>query len=634
MSAFRTKLARPLNIALWVLVDAALCNAAMILAQQFRFGIEIPAIFFQRYINLAPVMTALCILSFFAFGLYRNIWKFASVSSVFSILLATLAGCVATYAYSLISYAVTQPENYALLHRTIYMLHWLIFMALTVGSRYFYRLAFTFSFKRSTEGTTRRLMIVGAGWAGANVIRDIKSGRYAGSQAVIAVDDNPGVAGSKLNGVKVLLGTASIPKYAAEYAIDDIVIAIATPNGSLRELIETCLSTGCRVRRVTSLEDLSLKGTQSEVRDLNIADLLGRSETNLNMTQVAAYFAGKTVMITGGGGSIGGELCRQVLTFQPRLVVLYDINENYLYDLFADLKRHHGDALKDMLLLRVGSVQDAARLDEVMDAFPFDVVLHAAAHKHVPLLEDSPVQAVKNNIFGTYTVASRAAAHGVKRFVMISTDKAVNPTNVMGATKRAAEKVVAAVGGASGTEFVSVRFGNVLGSHGSVVPLFERQIRAGGPVTVTHPDIVRYFMTIPEAASLVLQAAVLAKGGELFVLDMGQPVLIRELAERMIQLYTAQGGPNRVEIAYTGLRPGDKLYEELLTDDESLVKTELDKIYVTKPDRITDAELQEMLKTLRKCMEERGDMRACLHEIIPSFREAEEVNGQAADAKA
>ena len=631
MSSFRTKLTRPLSVALWVLLDAALCNAAMILAQQFRFGVAIPEIFYQRYVNLAPVLTLLCVLSFFLFGLYRNTWKYASVSSVVSILLATLTGCLATYAYSLIGYAVTQPENYSLLHRTIYMLHWLIFMALTVGSRYLYRLAFAYSFRRGGKGTARRLMVVGAGWAGANVIRDIKNGRYANSQAVIAVDDNPRIENSRLNGVKVLRGTANIPKYAKEYAIDDIVIAIATPSGSLKELVETCLSTGCHVRRVSSLEDLNLKGTQSEVRDLNIADLLGRSEAQMNMTQVADYFAGKTVMITGGGGSIGGELCRQALPFQPAKVVLYDINENYMYDLFADLKRTYGDGLKDVLVLRVGSVRDEARLDEVMDEFPPDVVLHAAAHKHVPMLEDSPVQAVKNNIFGTHTAGRCAVKHGVKRFVMISTDKAVNPTNIMGATKRAAELVVAALGNGSDTEFVSVRFGNVLGSHGSVVPLFERMIRAGGPITVMHPDIVRYFMTIPEAASLVLQAAVLAKGGELFVLDMGQPVLIRELAERMIQLYAAQGGQNRIEIVYTGLRPGEKLYEELLTDDESLVKTELDKIYVTKADVITQDELQRMLNTLQQCMDTRGDMRACLHGLIPTFREAGEVNGQAAN---
>ena len=632
MSFWKAKLAKPLQIGLWLLVDAALCNAAMILAQQFRFGVEIPELFFQRYINLAPVMTALCLASFFAFGLYRNLWKFASVSSVFSILLATLIGCGATYAYSLISYLITQPQNYALLHRTIYMLHWLIFVALTVGSRYLYRLAFTLSFKRGGEGPARRLMIVGAGWAGANVIRDIKSGRYAGSQAVIAVDDNPSVAGSRLNGVKVLKGTASIPRYAKDYRIDDIVIAIATPNGSLKELVETCLSTGCRVRRVTSLEDLNLKGTQSEVRDLNIADLLGRSETRMNMTQAAEYFRGKSVLITGGGGSIGGELCRQMLLFQPARVVLYDINENYMYDLFADLKHTHGDALKTLLLLRVGSVQDEARLSEIMDEFTFDTVLHAAAHKHVPMLEDSPVQAVKNNVFGTYTAAKCAGEHGVKRFVLISTDKAVNPTNVMGATKRAAEMVVAALSNAFDTEYVSVRFGNVLGSHGSVVPLFERQIRAGGPITVMHPDIVRYFMTIPEAASLVLQAAVLAKGGELFVLDMGQPVLIRELAERMLQLYAAQGGQNQVEIVYTGLRPGEKLYEELLTDDESLTRTELEKIYVTNPDSMTQAQLQEMLKALWECADTRGDMRACLRRFIPTFRDACEVNGHAANA--
>ncbi|HPF88064.1 MAG TPA: polysaccharide biosynthesis protein, partial [Candidatus Limiplasma sp.] len=416
MSFTKTKLIRVLNTVLWVLIDAALCNAAMILAQQLRFDAVIPEVFFQRYVNLAPVMTVLCLLSFAAFGLYRNIWKYASVTSVFPILLATLAGSLATYIYSVISYAVTQPENYCLLHRTLYMMHWLIFMALTVGSRFFYRFVSTLPFKRSAKGTARRLMIVGAGWAGANVIRDIKNGRYGNAQAVLAVDDNPSVAGSKLNGVKVLKDTASIPQYAAEYAIDDIIIAIATPNGDLRKLIEACLSTGCRVRRVTSLEDVSRKGTQSDVRDLNIADLLGRSETSLNMTPVAAYFAGKTVLITGGGGSIGSELCRQILAFQPHKVVLYDINENYMYDLFAELKHTYGDTLKDLLILRVGSVRDGARLDDVMDEFAFDVLLHAAAHKHVPMLEDSPVQAVKNNVFGTYVTAGRAIAHGIKRF--------------------------------------------------------------------------------------------------------------------------------------------------------------------------------------------------------------------------
>jgi len=634
MAFHKAKLARPLRTALWILLDMALCNTAMIIALQLRFEMSVPEAYFWRHENLAFVMTALCILALFLFGLYRNIWKFASVSSVLPILLGTLTGCLATYAYSLIKYLITQPINYSLLPRTVYMMHWLIFTTLVVGSRYLYRIIKTYSVRRGAKGALRRLMIVGAGWAGANVIRDIKNGRYPNSQAVIVVDDNPDIEGSNLNGVKVLRDTASIPKYAAEYAIDDIIIAIATPTGSLRELISTCLATGCHVRRVTSLEDVNRKDTQSDVRDLNVADLLGRSETDLNMTLTAAWFAGKTVLITGGGGSIGSELCRQVLTFKPQTVVLMDINENYLYNLYADLLGTYGSALENILKLRIGSIRDEARLDEIMSEYDFDVVLHAAAHKHVPLMEDAPREAVKNNVFGTYSTANCAIKHGIGRFVLISTDKAVNPTNVMGASKRAAEMVVSALGATSKTEFVSVRFGNVLGSHGSVVPLFERQIRAGGPVTVTHPDVVRYFMTIPEAASLVLQAAVLARGGELFVLDMGQPVRIRELAERMIQLYTAQGGPSQVEIVYTGLRPGDKLYEELLTDDEHIQKTELEKIYVTQADSITQAEMKEMLYKLKKCMESQDDMRACLHAFVPSFREADEVNGKQAGAKA
>lgn len=348
------------------------------------------------------------------------------------------------------------------------------------------------------------------------------------------------------------------------------------------------------------------------------------------MTQAADYFRGKTVLITGGGGSIGSELCRQLMAFQPQKLVLFDISENYMYDLFFELQEHYPNGLRDKLILCVGSIQDGDRLSEVMAQHRPDVVLHAAAHKHVPLMEDCPTQAVKNNVFGTYTAATVAIAHGVKRFVMISTDKAVNPTNVMGATKRLSEMIIQALNAQGKTEFTAVRFGNVLGSHGSVVPLFERQIRSGGPVTLTHPDIIRYFMTIPEAASLVLKAASIAQGGELFVLDMGRPVRIQELAQRMIQLYGAQGGTTDVPIVYTGLRPGEKLYEELLMDDENIVRTGLDKIFITKPDVITWEAVESMLQTLQTCVAENGDMRACLHSLLPSFQPPEVVNSRVA----
>jgi len=635
MTYRKPKLNNTLRTALWVLLDILLCNMAMILAQQFRFEVQIPEVFFRRYVNIAPVMTLLCLLSFWAFGLYRSMWQYASAESVLQIVVATLVSAVAVYLYSLIRYYFTQPENYHLLHRTVYLLYWVLLTVLVGGSRFAYRIVRTrgrYPFKRGARESVRRTMVVGAGWAGANVIREMQNGRYGNSLPVIAVDDDPARTGARLNGVKVLRGTDRIAQYAKDFAIDDIVIAIATPKGELRPLVEACLATGCRVRRASALEEVSTGAARSDVRDIDIGDLLGRPEEQLDMTQAAAYFADKTVLITGGGGSIGGELCRQLMAFKPRRLVLYDISENYMYDLFFELQERYPEGLKDKLILCVGSIRDEKRLAEVMDLYHPEVVLHAAAHKHVPMMEDCPAQAVKNNVFGTYATATAAIAAGVKRFVMISTDKAVNPTNVMGATKRLAEMIIEALNTRGKTEFTAVRFGNVLGSHGSVVPLFERQIRAGGPVTLTHAEIIRYFMTISEAASLVLQAASIARGGELFVLDMGQPVRIKEMAEKMIQLYKAQGGGADIDIVYTGLRPGEKLYEELLTDDENIVRTGLEKIFVAKPEVVSDETMRMMLATLHRCVDEDGDIRVCLHALLPSYRSPEEVNGLAEEA--
>jgi len=472
-------------------------------------------------------------------------------------------------------------------------------------------------------------MVIGAGWAGANVVRDIQSGRYGDCAPIVVVDDDKNRAGAKLKGVPVVWGTGNILRLASDYQVDEIIIAIATPHGALQPLMEKCLATGCRVRRLTALQDVNREtGTTGIARDINISDLLGRQEEQMDMAQVEEVFRDRTVLITGGGGSIGGELCSQILAFAPKKIVLFDISENYMYDLFFQLQEQYDQELRNKLLLRVGSIQDDQRLQEVFREFSPEIVLHAAAHKHVPLMEDCPSQAVKNNVFGTYATARAAMCHGVRRFVLISTDKAVNPTNVMGCTKRLAEMIIEALNQHSQTEFTAVRFGNVLGSHGSVVPLFERQIRSGGPVTLTHPDIIRYFMTIPEAARLVLQAASIARGGELFVLDMGQPMKIRELAERMIQLYAGQGSP-KVDIVYTGLRPGEKLYEELLLDGEGITRTEREKIFIAKPEIISMENMHKMLDTLQKCLCEGADMRQCLHEVLPAFQDADEVNRKA-----
>ena len=622
---------------LWVLLDAVLVNAAIILAQVLRYSMNISYSFFAIYLRLAPVMTVICLLAFWAFGMYRSMWQYASASDILRVAAATLTATALTYLFSLLANAFVRPQNLFRLHRMVYLLFWLTSTAFVGGSRLLYRILVTrerFSLLRGRHDNVRRVMVIGAGWAGASVVHEMQRGSYGHCVPVLVVDDDKIRTGSRLSGVPVVRGSGNILKLASDYHIDDIIIAIATPRGDLKPLIEKCLSTGCRVKRVTPLQDVGSDHVAvSAVRDLNIGDLLGRPEEQLDMTQAAACFRGRTVLITGGGGSIGGELCRRLLPLGPERIVLYDISENYMYDLFSELKLLYRGDLKDKLILCVGSIRDPQRLDEIFGRYKPDIVLHAAAHKHVPLMEDCPAQAVKNNVFGTYLTAKAAISHHVKRFVLISTDKAVNPTNVMGATKRLAEMTVEALNTESDTEFTAARFGNVLGSHGSVVPLFEQQIRAGGPVTLTHPDIIRYFMTIPEAASLVLQAASIAKGGELFVLDMGRPVKIRELAERMIQLYASPDG-RKVDIVYVGLRPGEKLYEELLLAGEGIAKTENEKIFIARPEVVDAATLHQILGRLQGCIDENGDMLACLRELVPTFREADAVNRAAAPQSA
>ena len=628
MALNRNRLPKTARTAAWMALDAVLVNAALLLAQVVRYSTDMSFAFFANSFRLAPAMTVLFVLVFYGFGLYRTMWQYASASDVLRIAAASFVATVLTYGFSLVANLFVRPDNLFRLHRMVYLLHWLVVIALVGGSRLLYRalvMRERFSLLKSGKNDLRRVMVIGAGWAGASVVHEMQRGNYGRCAPVLVVDDDRIRTGSQLSGVPVVRGSGNVLKLASDYRVDEIIIAIATPKGDLKPLIEKCLATGCRVRRVNPLQDVHGEGNTAQVRDININDLLGRPEERLDMSRVEDFFCEKTVLITGGGGSIGSELCRKLMPLKPKCIVLYDISENYMYDLASELKLRYGDAIKDRLILCVGSVRDEQRMDEVFSKYQPQIVLHAAAHKHVPLMEDCPDQAVKNNVFGTYLAARTAIRHHVERFVLISTDKAVNPTNVMGATKRLAEMIIEALNASGKTEFTAVRFGNVLGSHGSVVPLFERQIRSGGPVTLTHPDIIRYFMTIPEAASLVLQAASIAKGGELFVLDMGLPVKIRELAERMIQLYAPRDG-RKVDIVYTGLRPGEKLYEELLLDGEGIAKTENEKIFIAKPEVISMDDLNRMLDCLQKCLDENGDMLECLHKPVPTFREAEQVN--------
>ena len=615
---------------LLVLLDAVLVNASMLLALHLRFDMQPPQVHIMQAWYMMPILTVFTIIGLYAMGVYRNLLKYASVDMIIQIALGTLIGSVLTFLVAIVGATIASGAGVFMKSRSIYLMQWIIVVMLVGASRFSLRImgqvghsGLVFNKKHQ-----RRVMVVGAGWAGAQVLRDIQAGRYGDCAALIAVDDDPLKQHTRIGRVPVKMGTDKVVEYARQYSIDEIIIAIATPKHDLSQLVNECMKTGCKVRMFSALQDMT--GATGKVRDVNIADLLGRQETHLDMEETRAYFSGKRVLITGGGGSIGSELCRQIMSFVPSKLVLYDISENYIYDLFFELKEKYGEIVKNTVELRVGSIRDPKTLDRVFNEFKPQIVIHAAAHKHVPLMEDSPEQAIKNNVFGTYNVAQCAVNHAVERFVMISTDKAVNPTNVMGASKRMAEIIIEALEKKEKTQFTAVRFGNVLGSNGSVVPLFERQIRAGGPVTLTHPEIIRYFMTIPEAASLVLQAASIAKGGELFVLDMGKPVKIRELAERMIQLYADPNGP-RVEIVYTGLRPGEKLYEELLRDEENSTATNKEKIFIAKPEQVDWPQVEHMLKTLETCLNEKGDIRRVMHELLPSFKKPEEVNGNRAE---
>ena len=624
------------HTALLMLLDAFLTVAAMMMALQIYYDMEAPQAHIVHVWHIAPILAVLTVGFFYAVGLYKTLMRYASVEALVQIATGALLASGTTYLFSLVCYTIQSEPNVFLMPRPVYLVHWLLLLLLVGGSRFSLRIIGQGGVgilpRRRSRG--KRVMVVGAGWAGAQVIREIQAGRYGDCTAVLAVDDNEAKRGAALGRVPVLMDTHKVGEYVQQYRVDEIIIAIATPNGDLSELIHRCIDTGCHVRMVSTLRDVNTGAPAlGRVREVNIGDLLGRAEKHLDMTEVEAYFAGKRVLVTGGGGSIGSELCRQIMSFTPAKLVLYDISENYIHDLFFELQEKYGALTRNTVELRVGSIRDKATLDRVFSEFQPEIVIHAAAHKHVPLMEDSPEQAIINNVFGTLNVAQCSLEHGVKRFVMISTDKAVNPTNIMGASKRMAEIIIEALQARGKTQFTAVRFGNVLGSNGSVVPLFERQIRAGGPVTLTHPDIIRYFMTIPEAASLVLQAASIAKGGELFVLDMGKPVKIRELAERMIQLYADPNGPP-VEIIYTGLRPGEKLYEELLRDEENSTATSKEKIFIAKPEQVAWPEVERMLRRLRECLDAGGDIRACMHELLPSYHEPQPISAEEATAQA
>ena len=580
---------------------------------EFRYSM-ISVEYLRGYLLFAAVWTAASLVVFALCNLYHSIWRFASVDELIRIMGAylLLGACLAAY---LLLRERTMPYSF-------YILGYVFSFICTVAIRFVYRLARGLRIhilNLTGDKSKENILLIGAGEAGRALVTELENSSYVKSRVACVIDDNPIKRHKRLCGVPIVGDRYDIPQAVKRYNVDRIIFAIPTAAPSVRkEILDICATTGCKVQVVPGMFQLvNGEVSVSKLREVDPQDLLGRDPIKVNLDEIFDYISGKVVMVTGGGGSIGSELCRQIARANPKTLIIFDIYENNAYDIQMELVRQHPDL--DLQVL-IGSVRNTARLDDVLGKYRPDLVFHAAAHKHVPLMEDSPCEAIKNNVFGTYKMAQAAAKYGVKRFVLISTDKAVNPTNIMGASKRLCEMVVQMMNRESKTEFVAVRFGNVLGSNGSVIPLFKRQIAAGGPVTVTHPDIIRYFMTIPEAVSLVLQAGYYAKGGEIFVLDMGEPVKIDTMARNLIRLSGYEPDVD-IKVEYTGLRPGEKLYEELLMKEEGLQSTANKLIHVGKPIEMDDEKFKQQLARLDAAYRvEDPHMKELVAEIVPTYK--------------
>jgi len=578
----------------------------------FKF-MDVPREFWDAVMKIYIPNVLFMLLIFHLFRLYNSVWRYASDSEMINNGIAVIICMIAQPLFWVIM-GVRLPVSFPF----FYGFFLLIF---TCGVRFSYRILRVLQKRRldHARGKIRlNCMIIGGGAAGNAIIKEIEVSNYLSMHVSCVIDDNPGCHGKYLRGVPIVGGRDTILDNVQKYAIDEIIIAIPSASRQkIKPIVEICKESGCHLRILPGMYQL-INGdvNVSNLREVQIEDLLGRDPIEVNVDEIIGYVRGKTILVTGGGGSIGSELCRQIAGHSPKQLIILDIYENNAYDIQQELVRKFPEL--DIVVL-IGSVRNTGRVDEIFKKYHPDIVYHAAAHKHVPLMEDSPNEAIKNNVFGTLKVAMAADKYGTKRFVLISTDKAVNPTNVMGASKRICEMLIQNLNRKSGTEFVAVRFGNVLGSNGSVIPLFKKQIEQGGPVTVTSPDIIRYFMTIPEAVSLVLQAGAYAKGGEIFVLDMGEPMKIVDLAKNLIQLSGYKVGED-IKIEFIGLRPGEKMYEELLMNEEGLRETANKMIYIGEPIDYDEEKFEGQIETLRKAsLDEESDIRAVIRDIVPTY---------------
>ncbi len=604
------------RILILILTDIIFIVVASFLAMLIRMDFQMDWSMWANYVRWIWLDIIITIVVFLLFNLYKSLWTYASMIELRKLLIAILiAAFIKLFIYVLVLDV--------LLPRSWYIIDPLLLLFLCGFTRFSYRnlrfLRNNMHYRfRSNQRSMSNVMIIGAGNAGNILLREIYLSEHINKKVVCFIDDDPQKRGQYMNGIIIVGGRERIMECVQNYHVSEIYIAIPSASRKAKsEIIDICKETGCQMKMLPGIyQVLNGEVSISSLKNVEIEDLLGRDPIKVNLTQIASYIKDKIILVTGGGGSIGSELCRQIATNNPKQLIIVDIYENNAYDIQMELKEKYPDL---NLIVRIASIRDADKMDCLFDEFRPDVVYHAAAHKHVPLMEDSPNEAIKNNVFGTLNLVDAANKYHVKLFVQISTDKAVNPTNIMGATKRMCEMIIQASNRHSQTKFTAVRFGNVLGSNGSVIPLFKKQIAHGGPVTVTDKNVIRYFMTIPEAVSLVIQAGVYARSGEIFVLDMGKPMKIDDLARNLIKLFGYTPDVD-IPIVYTGLRPGEKLYEELLMEEEGLQKTDNSSVFIGKPIEFNDDLFFHQLDELKELVKEnKDDIKYKIHKIVPTY---------------